>query len=215
MLRARVATDPPSLTYKTMRKLVGFVALGLPFAVSIPVYIYCGGFQSSISGYYYTGTRNVFVGSLFAIASFMACTRGYDVWDELAGYAAAAFAFVVALFPTSPDAGATCREQHIAVIHGAAASLLFLTLAVFCLVLFRMSAENVTVTPRKLDRNRVYTICGCIILACMATALGLELRRHFQPAGAAPAKIFVPETLALIAFGVAWLIKGELLLKDT
>jgi len=52
--------------------------------------------QESISHYYYTGMRNVFVGALCAVALFMFFYCGYDKWDDLAGDMAGIFAIGVA-----------------------------------------------------------------------------------------------------------------------
>lgn len=114
--------------------------------------------QTSISACYYTGMRNLFVGSLCAIAMFMLCTRGYDRKDEVAGIFSALCAIGVAFFPTSPASGATHRQCVIGNVHDTFAALLFLALAYFCLVLFRMSAENRVLTRNGIQRNRVYTV---------------------------------------------------------
>src|SRR5256885_8389287 len=78
------APDPKVFTYLTLRKSVGIVAFGLPFAVAIPILLAHHGIESSISGYYYTGTRNLFVGSLCAVAMFLFSCRGFALRDEAA-----------------------------------------------------------------------------------------------------------------------------------
>ena len=103
MLLAPSAKDPIVLSYLALRKAVGAVALGLPFSLSIPLWILRHHImQSSISGYYYTGMRNLFVGSLCAIGMFMLCCRGYDRKDEIAGVFSAFCALGVAFFPNGP-----------------------------------------------------------------------------------------------------------------
>jgi hypothetical protein len=73
------------LSYLGIRKVVGWVALGLPFALMI-VWSFSGErlLSLSISGYYYTTARNLFGGSLCAIAVLQFCCRGYDRKDEIA-----------------------------------------------------------------------------------------------------------------------------------
>jgi hypothetical protein len=79
MLLAPAAKDPIVLSYLALRKAVGVVAVGLPFALSIPLLVLRQHMiEPSISDYYYTGMRNLFVGSLCAIGMFMLCCRGYD-----------------------------------------------------------------------------------------------------------------------------------------
>src|SRR5215469_3782722 len=102
-MRVVPQTDPEVLTYLALRKAVGFVALGLPFVLAMVWAIISHRLESSISGYYYTDMRNVFVGSLCAISMFMLCCRGYDKNDEIAGYLSAVCALGVAFFPCSPN----------------------------------------------------------------------------------------------------------------
>jgi hypothetical protein len=215
MLIVPKAQDPIVLSYLTLRKAVGGVALGLPFVLAIPLWFLKGHFiASSVSSYYYTGMRNVFVGSLCAISMFMLCARGYDRKDESAGMLGAICALGVAFLPTAPDAGATHRQCHVGIAHYLFAALLFSTLSYFCLVLFKMTAANRQMTPKKRQRNHVYTGCGYVIVASML--LIIVLRRVFKVdhllGNLSPTFCF--ESTALIAFGIAWLVKGEAFLKD-
>ena len=215
MLLAPRAQDPIVLSYLALRKAVGAVALGLPFALSIPLWILRHHIiQSSISGYYYTGMRNLFVGSLCAIGMFMLCCRGYDLKDEIAGVFSAFCTLGVAFFPTAPDSGATPRQSHIGIAHYIFAILLFSTLAYFCLVLFKMSAANKTMTRKKVQRNRVYTICGYVIIASISLIAILKLLLKIDHLVGNVGTAFFFETTALLAFGTAWLTKGETFLKD-
>src|SRR6267378_5672793 len=90
------------LSYLGLRKAVGIIGSALPFVLAFGKMLLEGpGIQDSISGYYYTDMRNVFVGSLCAIGVFLMSCRGYDRKDEIAGYLACVFAIGVALFPTT------------------------------------------------------------------------------------------------------------------
>jgi hypothetical protein len=212
MLVAREARSPEVLSYLTLRKAVGWIALCLPFALIVPWWLIRGdGLPSSISGYYYTGMRNLLVGSLCAIGMFNLCCRGYDRKDEAAGIFSALCAIGVAFCPLRPQGAATADQRIVGRFHIVFAILLFLTLAYFCLVLFRMTAANVVLTRNKILRNRVYTVCGCVILASIVIipVLGMFGVEHLGPFGV----MFCFETTALVAFGVAWLVKGETILE--
>jgi hypothetical protein len=214
VLISTTAKDPVVLSYLALRKAVGAVALGLPSALAIPWWVLRHhAIESSVSGYYYTGMRNLLVGSLCAIAMFMLCCRGYDRKDEVAGIFSSLCALGVAFFPTAPDYFATTRQQNIGTIHYIFAALLFSTLAYFCLVLFKMTARNKKVTRKKIQRNRVYTVCGyAIIVSISLIAILKFLKVRYLVGNVGP--VFCFESTALLAFGIAWLTKGETFLKD-
>lgn len=205
---------PRDLSYLALRKAVGIVALLLPFAIAIPWGCAHHTILTSISIYYYTGMRNLFVGSLCAIAIIMLCTRGYDWKDEAADILSGICAIGVAFFPTAPACCSSHRQNVIGAVHYTFAALLFLTLAFFCLYLFTMSARGRTLTSRKLQRNKVYVISGIVILISLTllATLTLLLHRPYVFAHVAPGICF--ETTSLLAFGVAWLVKGEAILGD-
>jgi len=211
-------TDPDDslvLSYLTLRKAVGIIGLLLPFVLAIGKILLQGsGIEPSISCYYYTDTGGVFVGSLFAIGVFLFSTRGYDLRDEIAGRLACLFAIGVALFPTSPCPGFPARHPAISTVHWSCAALLFLTLAYFCLALFTETAADRPPTRQKLHRNTVYRLCGYVILASILL-IGVEnlfpplrsLLNPFDPE-------FWLESIAVVTFGLAWITKGETILKD-
>jgi len=220
-----ISRNPAVLSYYTMRRAVGWIALSLPVglalgsilssllgprhAISHPV------LQRSISDYYYTPMRDYLVGNLFAIAAFLACSRGYDRKDEIAGYLAGAFTFGVALCPSVNPRSATYTEidVNLGFIHTGFAALMFLSIGYFCLFLFRKSSPERTLTRRKQHRNRVYGICGLAVIVCMLAMVGLTVGALIRRHHASPL-LFWFESLALAAFGVAWLTKGEGILKD-
>lgn len=158
---------------------------------------------------------NVLVGSLCAIAAFLVSSRGYDLADEVTGYVAGISSFGVALIPSlNPRGGPYTQLQlQTALVHSAFAGVMFLALAYFCMVLFRKTSPGRRITRRKLHRNRIYFACGVVILLCDAgmaiLAIPAVAQRfwHDRP-------LLMFETLALIAFGIAWLTKGNGILRD-
>jgi len=203
------------ISYMTLRRAIGFLGVALPFAVSIgALLIFHTGIQGSISGYYYTGTRDVLVGILWAIGFFLLSYKGYGAVDNIAGDLGCTFALGVSLFPTAPEVNPSAAARLIGNFHFAFAALFFLTLIFFSLYLFTKTDKPV-MSARKVQRNRVYRVCGYVML----TSLLLIALDHFLPAAVtAPLQpldpIFWLETLAIVAFGVSWLTKGEAILRD-
>ncbi|MBI5280248.1 MAG: DUF998 domain-containing protein [Candidatus Solibacter usitatus] len=201
-------------SYLSLRKAVGIIGAALPFALAFGRALLEGPeLQSSLSSSYYSGMRDLFVGSLCAIAVFLMPYRGYERIDDIAGDVACVFGVGRALFPAAPDLNATAGQKLIGALHFTFAALFFLTVAYFALVLFRKTDPSKTPTHRKLQRNAVYAVCGCTMLACLALIAVLAA----LPDGA-PIKrihpVFWLESLAIVAFGVSWLTKGEAILKD-
>ena len=98
-------------------------------------------------------------------------------------------------------------------IHTLSASLFFGLLAFICICLFTKQGD--TITPMKLVRNRVYRICGFVILTSLAI-LGIYLfwlKKAF-PELEVVRPIFFIESIMLFAFGISWLVKGEAFFKD-
>lgn len=226
MLPSKTLRNPAVLSFYTMRRTVGLLALTLPFALAFGS-IFASVFgpshslphpllQRSISDYYYSPMRDYYVGALCAIGAFLASSRGYDLHDEITGYLAGFFAFGVAFFPSFDPRGThyTHLDVEFGYLHTAFAAFMFLILSYICIFRFSKTAPHKPVTRGKRNRNRLYTACGFIMIFCMLLMVVLTLhttleRRH-------PSHwLFWCEALALGAFGVAWLTKGAGILRDT
>jgi len=201
-------------------------------------------FRQSISAYYHSSMGAVFVGMLCAQAMFLFAYRGhkYDpdkpghnffirLSDNAAGNIAAIAALGIAIFPTGRTLPDACPDPSIPVcsdvllpvwidtsfssfMHGASASVFFLMLAYICLCLFVQSGD-IEPTIQKKSRNRVYRFCGYTMLAVMALAVIFKFLPDDLRTGLASLNpIFWIETVAVLAFGVSWLVKGEAILAD-
>ncbi len=217
--------NPAVLSYYAMRRAVGITALSLPVVLALgSILLALLGpnhtlphplLERSISDYYYTPMHDYYVGSLWAIAAFLAFSRGYDLTDEIIGYLAGFFTVGVALFPpVNPNRYIyTTTQVDIGFIHTGFAALQFLAFAYFCIFLFRKSSPEKPFTRRKRHRNRIYGACGLVIVVCMLAMVSLTLNA-IEKSHRPSFMLFWCEALALVAFGVAWLTKGEGILKD-
>lgn len=204
------------ISYLILRRAIGIIGIALPPVLALGNIILefpSPKIQSSISSYYYTIMGDVFVGSLCAIGVFLWSYRGYERIDSIAGDIAGTFALGVALFPTKPEYGVTPQDETVGALHLISAACFFLTLAFFSLYLFRKTDPKKTPTPRKRQRNVIYTICGYTIVACIALIVFVKLMPD-SPLVEKLDPIFWLESLAIWAFGVSWLIKGKTILTD-
>ena len=207
--------------YLTVRKWIGILG------VTFPILLWGVGSVSGvpllddISSYYHTPARDIFVGALFAIAGFLFAYRGYireesaDWWqlsDNAAANIAGGSAVCVALFPTAIS---TADTGFAATLHWIAALGLFVMFAYFCLVLFPKTNSDSSPTDQKRRRNKVYRMCGAAIVTAILSILAVKsviwlYGAHFD--GWQP--LFWLETVAVVAFGISWLVKGEAWLAD-
>ena len=204
------------LSYLTLRKAVGILGVALPFVLALgALIIFQTGLQSSLSSYYHTGMRDVFVGTLCAIGVFLLSYQGHHRSDNIAGNLACIFAVGVALFPIAPDGEVTRNVALIGHAHQAFASLFFLTLIFFSLFLFTKKTRDGPPSKRKRQRNKVYIACGCLMFICIVL---IALYKYPQPGmPSIPEKyqpVFWLETLTVVAFGISWCTKGQAILKD-
>jgi hypothetical protein len=211
------------ISYTLLRRLIGCLAFSLPILLAFGGILYggCTFIESSISDYYHTEMRNLFVGTLSAIALFMFTYRGYDKRDNVAGNLACIFALGVAFFPTSVDTVSQCAtncisyDKWISTVHLTSAFLLFSVLIYFSLVLFPLSKDDKGhLSKQKKQRNTIYHISGYIMIACI-----IEIVLYFaffddNPDLQKLDLVFWLETIALWAFGTAWLTKGQVIYRD-
>ncbi|WKZ34415.1 MAG: hypothetical protein QY332_12410 [Anaerolineales bacterium] len=204
------------ISYLTLRKAVGILGTALPFMLSLGAWLlFQTGIQSSISSYYHTGMRDVFVGTLFAIGVFLLSYKGYEPQDNWAGNLASLFAIGVALFPTTPAKAGPNTWDWVGSLHLVFAALFFLTLIYFSLFLFTKTHPNKSQTNRKKQRNIVYKVCGytmalCVLLIVIFFLLPHSLETRLNGLNL----LYWLETVAILAFGVSWLTKGEAILQD-
>lgn len=203
-------------SYLTLRTAIGVLGTALPFVVSLgALVLFRTGIQSSLSAYYYTGMRDVLVGTFWAIGFFLLSYKGYERADDIAGNLGCLFAVGISLFPTAPDFAPSSAARLIGYIHFAFAALFFLTLIYFSLFLFTKTHPRKSPSRRKLQRNIVYKACGyamcvCLLLIFVYTVLPKEAAYVFLVFN----PIYWLEAIAIVAFGVSWLTKGQAILKD-
>ena len=212
-------------SYQALRKIIGIIGVLLPFilAAGTSVLSECGVWPS-LSSYYYSILGDVFVGALFMIGIFLMFYKGYDDHDSNICSLAGACAIGVALFPTKVDCLIPIEvfrkinlisPEHVGQIHLVIAASFFLLIAYISMMLFTKTADKSKMTREKIKRNKVYRACGIIILLSIALIAFAKISGYQEAyfiLGMRP--VFLLETIAIIAFGVAWLVKGEAIFND-
>lgn len=186
--------------YRALRLLMGLIAFALPFVV----WLLSARPLSSISASYHTEARDMFVGMLFVVSAFLWAYNGHSSNEAQLSKVASVAAILVAIFPTSCD---LCETGGMASsVHYLAAATLFAVLAYFCLVPFRRNTKGQK--GKKGRRSKIYFVCGWIMVGCILSVFVANFTLSDETIQALRLT-FWAEAIALVAFGVAWIVAGK------
>lgn len=189
------------IDHRVLKLMVGLIGLFLASATSF----FSGDTILSISeSHCYGGwARDFFVGTMFAIAAFMAAYNGFSRKEMVVAKVTAVAAIGVAWFPTR----CPTQDEIIPGAHVISAIVMFAMLATLCHIFYvRARSHGLDGANR---RAVLYAVCGIAIVA----AMGLVLVDHLV---GGPIKAVIPrlefycEEVALVAFAVAWLAASHI-----
>jgi hypothetical protein len=199
-------------TYLLMRIAVGLLGVAVPFLLVFlePLVFDDRPFPlGSLSAYYYSGAREVFVGALCTIGFFLIVYKlAVRSWETTLSTVAGFLVIVVALFPTSrPGNGVPLTalqdllsETTVERVHFIAAGIFIFLLAIISFLFAKRS-------PEKGRMKRQFWVgfhrtCGTVILAALGLC-ALEGLTGWPDRG-----LLYGEFVAVLSFGVSWLAKG-------
>ena len=192
----------PEIDHRTLKLIVGMVALTLAFLTSA----FAMAPLTSISESYWEGgaSQAIFIGFLFAIASFMLAFNGRSKTEMVMSKIAAFAGLGVAMFPCACGG----HMSRTAVLHYGSASVMFLVLAFFCYAFYKRAKAKGHKEAKV--RASVYVVCGVAILLSIAVLAfdgltGNRMEARF------PTLTFWGETTGLVAFGISWLFASHVL----
>jgi hypothetical protein len=215
------------------RAVIGIIGIALPILFIIGEYFLSGGVhvRGSLSAYYHTPMRDIFVAGLCVIGFFLATYRSgqartADFWVSLvAGLAVIGVVFFPTmrphLLPDAPRCGVLpmpggCSflqqqlgERLVAWIHFFFAVVFILSLAAMCLVVFAKGESDRSNRSEMETNPKMVTIvktCGWLILAAVAwVVIGGLLKVTIWEL----TPLYVGELISVWAFAAAWLIKAR------
>jgi hypothetical protein len=182
----------------------------------------CISLKSSISHFYYTAAGPLFTGILITVAIFLFCYKGHRLkkeddrvsWltDNLLATFAAICALGVVIFPTGSEEKIS-DNIHIFVaseitgyIHLGFATLFFVSIAVLCIINFRRNPGKVFIQS---PEGTLYLVCGWGMLSCLALLAVVSFTPLHDLSWMPYNFIYIMETVMLVLFGTAWLVKGK------
>lgn len=210
------------VSFLTTGRAIGILGLFLPASMLAWSLLTQSSIRGSLSEYYYTPVRDLMVGTLITMAVFLWSYRGFSDrdddlrYDRIVGKIAAVAAMIIAFAPITPRNNDRCTlvqciigPRSAAMVHGIGATVFFVALAFFCLVLLPRSVVRTHGAARRIQ---LYRSCGVVIVAATAV-IGiwqfLPIDVIFSLGRYRP--IFWLETLAICTFSTAWLVRGRAL----
>jgi hypothetical protein len=207
--------DPAALyarTYLLIRTVVGTIGVLLPFVLWVVDALVLRGSataRGSLSAYYHSGARDLFVGTLcitgcLLLTYLAAQRRTWDYWlSTVAGVAVLGVALLPTSRPPAYDGPPTpleerWGEQTVAHLHAACTAVFILSLAALCFVFAARDA-------RYGGHPRLHRACGVAILAAVAWA-GVGFVVDLDVGWLT--SLYLGEVVSVWAFGTSWLVKG-------
>ena len=199
-------------SYLIMRVTIGALGIALPVLLVLGEPLLFDGQpfpRGSLSAYYYSGVRELFVGTLCAIGVFLVTYKVAERSREnrLSIYAGVAV-IIVALFPTGrPGPGVSVTPLQVVLgettverVHFTAAAVFIASLAVISFYFSRPGPKTGERPPS--FWSKYHRICAGFIVA----ALLLAAVTGFT--GRPDKGLLIAEWVAVWAFGASWLMKG-------
>ena len=216
-------TDPRIITFNELRRMVGWLGILLPFMLAIMLFVLAScSIQDSISQYYYTRMGSYLTGTLCAVGLFLFAYKGYPGENDgkycnFAAVCALGVAFIpMQLNPTDvPSQNCivffTKGEYLWRYLHYVFAVLLFCTMAFLCYFKFTLTTpgEKVAKPSKKYTRNQLFKLCGIIIFSSIVLLAIYKIIVSINHDYKVNTLTFFLESIMLIAFGTAWLVKGK------
>lgn len=205
-----------NLSYFTLRKIIGYSGLLLPFFC----WVFAWQYESSISYYYYTRSGVIFTSILTLCGVFLISYKGEEKEKEplntnIITWVAGVLIIIVAFVPTTLNEECPCDcgptpfyhcSNLLGWVHFVSAVAFFICMGYISIFRFRRGKKPFP-RPKK-KRNFLYLISGIIMWAVLVFA-GImilfgthNLNDHF---------IFWIEIALLVSFGISWLVKGKAL----
>lgn len=206
-----IIADIINTTYQKIR--IGAALIGVLF----PLVLWAGSLLSgnplepTISHYYYTEMRDVFVGSLFALGVLLYLYKGFEPKEDNALNLAGILAVIIALVPTAKEG----YFKNIAIIkdigvHGACAFIFFLTIAYVSWTCGKYTLQYLESEEDQELFGNLYKIIaiamGVVVFSAVLILMRLDDVTEY-PIG------FFIELAAIWVFAAYWIVQTVVIIK--
>lgn len=215
--------DAHASAYHRVRIALGLLGFALPLLLALTGLLVDGRVQPSISDFFHTSARDLFVGGLTAIAVFLVTHQGLGCADgdkKCRSRLGAVFAMLagisalgVALVPNEAEAVTTLSQellglQRAPALHYGSATLFYLMMSLTCLMIY---ARQTTGWEKRFHKAMGWTV--------WSAGWAVMLLTYWKRGGAGPELqafteannlIFWDESLGVWAFCLSWLVQAHM-----
>jgi hypothetical protein len=204
-------------SYLLLRTLVGVVGVALPVVLIVldtRLFQDLPNPRGSMSAYYYSGARDVFVAALALTAAFLATYKAFERnLDNALSILAGLAAVMIAFFPTGRPSDSvpltplqrTFSEGFVQTVHYVAAAVFILSLGALS-VTFGIRAGRRRRTSEMKRSPRFWRLFHFV--CALTIALAVAFIAIARLVGGVPDYLLVGEWMAAWAFGVSWFMSG-------
>ncbi|MGH1367012.1 MAG: hypothetical protein ACRBCL_00240 [Maritimibacter sp.] len=211
--------DDHALAFHRVRMALGVLGMALPLLLALSGRLVDGHVQPSISDFFHTSARDLFVGGLTAIAVFMITHKGLGAGaghqqsrlGSLFAILAGVSALGVALIPNEAEVITTLSQEILGLglapaLHYGAATMFYLMMSLTCLLVY---ARTTTGWEARFHRIMGWTV--------WCTGWAVMLLTFWKRSGAPGIQaftidnnlIFWDESLGVWAFCASWLVQAH------
>lgn len=194
-------------TYISLRIGMGVIATIFPIIIVAGGYLLIGQeLLDSMSAYYHSGMRNIFVGFLFAIGAFLYLYKGFSSAENIALNLAGLFAIGIAIFPMSCSGDSGCNTFTAPKLHAICALVFF-----SCMAYVSWFRADDTLSLLKIEtRIGFKKLYSSLAVLLVLSPLAAIVAAYVTPLGQ-PGKpvVFWVEAFAIWCFAAYWLTKSR------
>jgi hypothetical protein len=162
--------------YLALRQILGWMGLLLPVTLIIgSAWLYESGPEASISNYFYTSLRDVFIVTLCAVSLFLLAYKGYGKADFWVSNIAGIFGLIAAFVHTNPKPGIHYVKQWLVKPEWTGGSISEIDMA--CLPEPYVSIP----VPQEHVLGVIHLVCAAVFFLCLAYIAYFEFTKSTGP----------------------------------
>jgi hypothetical protein len=162
--------------YLTLRQILGWMGLLLPIVLFTgSAVLYESGPEASISNYFYTTLRDVFIVTLCAVSLFLLAYKGYGKADLWVSNIAGIFGLIAAFVHTNPKPGINYVKQWL--VRPELENNEFVQVSMDCV---QKPYESIPV-PQHHILGVIHLVCAAIFFLCLAYIAYFEFTKSTGP----------------------------------